>query len=134
VCVATSHVTITAPECARLFLDEGFAIGQLFRQLRRVPAFELMEVTAEIRHGKRELARKYKLVTEGFESEIVEVFPDRDMFIRGEAWLDERNIGVDSRVNEKDIDMNVAVVRQVPPSMWSWLSQKLFPSWVSDRI
>ena len=29
----------------------------------------------------------YVLETEGFYTEILEVFPDRDMFVRGDAWL-----------------------------------------------
>ena len=39
--------------------------------------------------GKRELRRTYTLSTEGFFCEILEVFPDRDMFIQGETWLKE---------------------------------------------
>lgn len=39
--------------------------------------------------SKRELRRTYTLETEGFLAEILEVFPDRDMFIRGETWLTE---------------------------------------------
>ena len=36
---------------------------------------------------KRKLWRRYTLSTDGFAAEIVEVFPDRDMFVRGERWL-----------------------------------------------
>lgn len=39
--------------------------------------------------GKRELRRTYTLETEGFQTEILEVFPDREMFVRGEDWLRE---------------------------------------------
>jgi len=90
VCIATSTVTITSPDCERLFLDEKFPIGQTFRQLRRHPKFSLLNVETRATDGKRELRRTYKLETEGFAAEILEVFPDRDMFVRGEAWLMER--------------------------------------------
>ena len=33
--------------------------------------------------------RRYTLSIDGFIADIVEVFPDRDMFIRGEEWLAE---------------------------------------------
>ncbi|KAF9243138.1 hypothetical protein BU15DRAFT_86543 [Melanogaster broomeanus] len=91
VCIATSMVTITSPECERLFLDEKFPIGQTFRQLRRNPRFSLLSVETLTVRGKRELRRTYTLETEGFVAEILEVFPDRDMFIQGEAWLLEES-------------------------------------------
>ncbi|KAH7883198.1 hypothetical protein F5I97DRAFT_193166 [Phlebopus sp. FC_14] len=89
VCIATSTVTITSAECERLVLDEKFPIGQTFRQLRRNPRFSLLNVETTNVGGKRELRRTYKLETEGFVAEILEVFPDRDMFTRGEAWLED---------------------------------------------
>ncbi|KAH7927467.1 hypothetical protein BV22DRAFT_1045383 [Leucogyrophana mollusca] len=92
VCVATSTVTITSPECERLFLDEKFPIGQTFRQLRRNPRFSLLNVETHAVGGKRELRRTYRLETEGFVAEILEVFPDRDMFVKGEAWLTEGKV------------------------------------------
>lgn len=89
VCVATSRVTLTAPEPARLLLAERFALGQLFRALRCAPAFELLAVDARVGpDGRRELSRRYRLGTEGCECEIEEVFPDREMFVLGERWLD----------------------------------------------
>lgn len=87
VCIATSIVTITCPESERLFLDDKFPIGQTFRQLRRNPRFSLLSVETPTVRGKRELRRTYTLETEGFQTEILEVFPDRDMFSRGEDWL-----------------------------------------------
>lgn len=89
VCVAMSIVTITSPESERLFLDDKFPIGQTFRQLRRNPQFDLLNVETLIVRGKRELRRTYTLETEGFKTEILEIFPDRDMFSRGEEWLVE---------------------------------------------
>ncbi|KAH9857794.1 hypothetical protein C2E23DRAFT_292729 [Lenzites betulinus] len=86
-CVATSSVTVTSPECERLLLDERFALGQIFRHLRRYPDFALLSVGAQTVDGKRELRRTYTLHTEGIMCEILEVFPDRDMFSSGEAWL-----------------------------------------------
>ncbi|KAI0781234.1 hypothetical protein BD413DRAFT_462966 [Trametes elegans] len=88
-CIATSSVTVTSPECERLLLDERFALGQIFRHLRTYPEFSLLHVDAQLVNGKRELRRKYKLETEGIMCEILEIFPDRDMFSRGETWLDE---------------------------------------------
>lgn len=38
---------------------------------------------------KRKLWRRYTLSTDGFAAEIVEVFPDRDMFVQGERWLSD---------------------------------------------
>jgi len=94
VCKATSTVRITSPECARLFLKEKYAIGQVFREVGKVPRFELVSVgsgpendTAKVEVGKRQLWRKYLLDIEGFECEILEVFPDREMFVLGEDWL-----------------------------------------------
>lgn len=57
--------------------------------MRRAPAFELLHVSSRLTiDGRRELVRTYRLSTEGCECEIEEVFPDRDMFILGELWLD----------------------------------------------
>ncbi|KAG8221303.1 hypothetical protein J3R82DRAFT_1470 [Butyriboletus roseoflavus] len=91
VCVATSIVTITSPESERLFLDDKFPIGQTFRQLRRNPRFSLLNVETPTVRGKRELRRTYMLETEGLQTEILEIFPDRDMFSRGEDWLLEES-------------------------------------------
>ncbi|KAH9479695.1 hypothetical protein JR316_0008290 [Psilocybe cubensis] len=101
VCTATSTVRITSPDCARLFLQEKYAIGQMFRRLEKVPAFELLSVALGPVKGERQpsssftvskddskqLWRKYTLVIPNFECEILEVFPSREMFLRGENWL-----------------------------------------------
>ena len=101
VCTATSTVRITSPECARLFLQEKYAIGQMFRRLEKVPAFELLSVGlgAVTDHEKQtssfaagggtasQLWRKYTLVISHFECEILEVFPSREMFLGGDKWL-----------------------------------------------
>ena len=84
VCIATSTVTITAPLSEWLFLDEKFAIGQMFRTMQRPPQFALFECGSRLEDGKRVLWRQYALSTEGFECDITEVFPDRDMFVLGE--------------------------------------------------
>jgi hypothetical protein len=145
VCVATSHVTITNAECERLFLDEGFAIGQLFRQLRRVPEFELLSVNATIHlpGARRELRRRYKLAIDGFECEIEEVFPDRDMFVRCEAWLYESDASSTHIMekNSEEVSDNAnsdnakALVKHMPSNTWTWLSpRRFFPSWIVDRF
>lgn len=100
VCTATSCVRITSPECARLFLEEKYAIGQMFRRLEKVPAFDLLATgfsTADELEGNpgsvgdnkrdQELWRKYRLSMPDFECEILEVFPSREMFVFGETWL-----------------------------------------------
>ena len=100
VCTATSRVRITSPECARLFLEEKYAIGQMFRRLEKVPAFDLLATgfgTADEPEGNprsvgdnkrdQELWRKYRLSMPDFECEILEVFPSREMFVFGETWL-----------------------------------------------
>ncbi|TFK47631.1 hypothetical protein OE88DRAFT_1636212 [Heliocybe sulcata] len=103
VCIATSFVTLTSPECERLFLDERYAIGQLFRQLRLAPKFTLLKVEARIIDGRRELERTYRLENTGISCDITEVFPDRDMFVLGRAWLDgsEAVNGARSRPDQK---------------------------------
>jgi hypothetical protein len=102
-------VRITSPEVAHLFLEEKYAIGQMFRRMEKVPAFELLSVglgpvpseddnkrpsypnafpsgKSTDQNGKQ-LWRKYKLVIPDFECEILEVFPDRAMFAEGDAWV-----------------------------------------------
>jgi hypothetical protein len=71
----------------RLFLDEKFAIGQMFRRMQTPPQFALLECGSKFEAGKRVLWRRYTLSTDGFLCDIVEVFPDRDMFVQGEQWL-----------------------------------------------
>jgi len=88
VCIARSTVTITAQLCERLFLDEKFAIGQMFRKMQTLPQFALLQCGGEVEDGNHVLWRRYTLSMEGFECDITEVFPDRDMFVLGEQWLD----------------------------------------------
>ncbi|KAJ3746969.1 hypothetical protein EV360DRAFT_89920 [Lentinula raphanica] len=92
VCTATSTVTLTSPECEALILDDKFAIGQTFRQMKQVPDFMLKKVEVEeVEDGEEELRRTYTLTSPGIECEILEVFPSRDMFnIEGEEWLKKR--------------------------------------------
>ncbi|KAF8199118.1 hypothetical protein BJ912DRAFT_950967 [Pholiota molesta] len=76
---------------------EKYAIGQMFRRLEKVPAFELLSVglgdvkeaeksgsssfkIASADRNSSQLWRKYTLV-------ILEVFPAREMFIGAERWL-----------------------------------------------
>ncbi|KJA25715.1 hypothetical protein HYPSUDRAFT_37154 [Hypholoma sublateritium FD-334 SS-4] len=102
VCTATSTVRITSPETAHLFLQEKYAIGQMFRRLEKVPAFELLCVglgavregekrgsfkIADADRGSSQLWRKYTLIVPHFECEILEVFPAREMFLGAERWL-----------------------------------------------
>ncbi|PVG04586.1 hypothetical protein CPB86DRAFT_692667 [Serendipita vermifera] len=93
-CIATSCVRITSEIAAQKFLDEKYAIGQVFRILGRVADFTLLEVSTDLgneevgRPGTEYLRRRYLLKTEGFECEIDEVFPDREMFSSvPEDWL-----------------------------------------------
>ncbi|KAH9027524.1 hypothetical protein EDB83DRAFT_2297179 [Lactarius deliciosus] len=91
-CIATSDVTITAPLPERLFLDEKFAIGQMFRQMQTPPRFALLDCGVKVEDGKDTLWRRYTLSTEGFVCDITEVFPDRNMFKLCEQWLDEERV------------------------------------------
>jgi hypothetical protein len=91
-CIATSTVTITTPFVERLFLDEKFAIGQMFRRMQTPPQFALLECGSKFEAGKRVLWRRYTLSTEGFLCDIVEVFPDRDMFVQGEQWINQEQV------------------------------------------
>ncbi|KAB5596408.1 Branched-chain alpha-keto acid dehydrogenase E1-alpha subunit [Ceratobasidium theobromae] len=93
VCVCISAIKITNREAARLFLEEKFGIGQMFRRLGKPPAFQLISVGVDpspVDKSQEILWRTYKLWTEGFECEIKEVFPDRDMFASpqsAERWI-----------------------------------------------
>jgi len=105
VCTATSTVRITCPSVAHFFLVENYAIGQMFRRIEKLPGFQLMNVgvgsypcddpdvpaycpSADPNSESEELWRKYQLIAPDFECDIVEVFPDRGMFVGGAAWLD----------------------------------------------
>jgi hypothetical protein len=92
VCIATSVVTITSPRSERLFFDEKFAIGQLFRELGQTPTFSLLKVdVGKLKaDGSRGLERTYTLEAEGVLCEILEEFADREMFHLGDIWLSER--------------------------------------------
>ncbi len=80
------------PLVERLFLDEKFAIGQMFRKMQTPPQFALLECGSKVEAGKRVLWRRYTLSMEGFLCDIVEVFPDRDMFVQGEKWLSDEPV------------------------------------------
>ncbi|KAJ7066610.1 hypothetical protein C8F01DRAFT_1123923 [Mycena amicta] len=98
VCTATSTVKISSARCAHLFLEEKYGIGQLFSKLEVTPSFELVGVgignqdeDAEKGLGRGpQLWRKYRLSIPEIECEILEVFASRDMFVRGQTWLDEQ--------------------------------------------
>ncbi|KIY70096.1 hypothetical protein CYLTODRAFT_392563 [Cylindrobasidium torrendii FP15055 ss-10] len=93
VCTATSTVSITSTQAAHLFLVDKFPIGQMFRKLDCTPSFELLEVGFGVVESKTEAQsyeqvwRKYRLSVQGFDAEILEVFPSREMFSDGERWL-----------------------------------------------
>jgi hypothetical protein len=106
VCTATSQVRITSPRCAHLNLVEKYAIGQTFSQMQMAPSFELVAVgfgpvvddfpsektsLGDIPTNKQhQLWRRYILSIPGFECDILEVFPSRDMFVHGTSWLDNK--------------------------------------------
>ncbi|KAG8934741.1 hypothetical protein FRC03_010679 [Tulasnella sp. 419] len=86
VCVCVSTITMTNPYTAGLFLDDRVAIGQMYRTIGRTPAFTLKDVGVEkTEDGVEQLWRKYTLFAEGFECEIKETFPDRNMFA-SDSW------------------------------------------------
>lgn len=118
VCTATSNVTITHPDFERLFLDDKYPIGQTFRKMLRHPRFSLLDVQTQVVSGKRELRRTYTLETEGFLCEILEVFPDRDMFVRGEAWLTESKLELEQ---SRPVEVQDVKPRWLPVSKGSTL-------------
>jgi len=118
VCVATSNVTITNPDFERLFLDEKYPIGQTFRKMQRSAVFTLLDAQTQVVDGKRELRRTYRLATEGFLCEILEVFPDRDMFTRGEAWLTESKVDLELE-NTCAVESQDTIPRWLPVSKGS---------------
>jgi len=127
VCTATSTVRITSPECAHLFLAEKFAIGQVFRKLGRPPRFVLSEVgvgpvrgvekeeTSGPMDKEEQLWRKYTVGTEGFECEILEVFPSRDMFVHGEEWLEEKIHGREHQHSEERLGLSFSLSNGIQP-------------------
>lgn len=101
VCTATSTVKISSPRCAQLMLEEKYGIGQLFSKIGATPSFELLGVgiggQADMTSvekglgGGPQLWRKYRLSVSEIDCEILEVFASRDMFVRGESWLEEQH-------------------------------------------
>ncbi|KAF9460564.1 hypothetical protein BDZ94DRAFT_1238413 [Collybia nuda] len=134
VCTATSTVRMTSPWCAHLFLEEKYAIGQMFSRMEKVPAFELLAVglgpvdggsgmdsqsDSYLGHYRRhnQLWRRYRLFVPDFECEILEVFPSRDMFVGGDRWLDEKSWarGPVPGVSVKEVYPQIGVVRPPAP-------------------
>ncbi|KAL5635704.1 hypothetical protein ACGC1H_004497 [Rhizoctonia solani] len=82
-CVCISTIKMSTQETAHLFLEEKFAIGQMFRRMGKPAAFQLISAGVEpslAGSGQENLWRTYTLKTDGFECEIKEIFPDRRMF------------------------------------------------------
>jgi hypothetical protein len=79
--------------------------------MQRSAVFTLLDAQTQVVEGKRELRRTYTLSTEGFLCEILEVFPDRDMFTRGEAWLTESKVDL-------ELENTCAVESQDTMSRW----------------
>ena len=78
----------------------------MFTRLEKVPEFELLSVGfgrvtgdsqemasrvddsfSQASLERKQLWRKYRLAIADFECDILEVFPDREMFVVGESWL-----------------------------------------------
>lgn len=94
VCTATSSIVIRSPKAARLFLEDKFAVGQMFSKLGKPADAELLEVGFDTdEEGTQNLWRKYLLHVDEFACEILEVFPSREMFRQGVCWLlDEKAV------------------------------------------
>lgn len=92
VCVCISTLRITSPHAAHLIADDHLTVGEAFRALARQldarAEFDLLEVgLEEVEDGKESLWRRYILRAEGFECDVREIFPDREMFAGPEDWL-----------------------------------------------
>ncbi|PFH51015.1 hypothetical protein AMATHDRAFT_3408 [Amanita thiersii Skay4041] len=119
VCTATSAVRITNAEFAHLFLEEKYAIGQMFRRVNSPPAFHLLAVgigsqTLSSAEGEKvsppdisasgQLWRRYRLSIPDFECDIEEIFPSRDMFVDGNKWLaSESATKVDTKAHKVQV-------------------------------
>ncbi|KAI4517340.1 hypothetical protein K525DRAFT_273706 [Schizophyllum commune Loenen D] len=88
VCTATSTIILRSPKAARLFLEDKFAVGQMFSKLGKPADAELLEVGFDTsKDGTQNLWRKYLLHVDELACEILEVFPSREMFTKGVCWL-----------------------------------------------
>jgi hypothetical protein len=92
VCVCISTLRITSPHAAHLIADDHLTVGEAFQALARREGaraeFDLLEVgLEEVDDGKESLWRRYILRAEGFECDVREIFPDREMFVDAECWL-----------------------------------------------
>lgn len=84
-CNATGFVTITSPLWARMWASvpsDKVTLPGLFALLGTVPEFTLLGISAR----GSEIRRTYRVAADGVECEVLEVFPDRDMFNAGENW------------------------------------------------
>jgi hypothetical protein len=79
-CVAESIVTITDPHIADLIVLQKVGIGQLFRHLKVLPDFELLDLQRE----SDSFWRLYVLESKGISCKIKETFPN-DIFHPSEA-------------------------------------------------
>lgn len=85
ICKATSFVTISSPSFARYWTSipaETITIPQLFARYGTLPTFTLLGINGM----GDQLKRVYRLEGAGVECEVVEVFPDRDLFLHGPSW------------------------------------------------
>jgi hypothetical protein len=105
----------------------------MFRKLEKLPTFELLAVGLGVagdiageegmpakesstdRKKQQQLWRRYKLFVPDFECEILEVFPSRDMFTRGENWLTDKPNGKELHTPSYD-GLNVSIA--VRTSSW----------------
>ncbi|CAE6436658.1 unnamed protein product [Rhizoctonia solani] len=106
-CVCISTIKMSTQETAHLFLEEKFAIGQMFRRMGKPAAFQLISAGVEpslAGSGQENLWRTYTLKTDGFECEIKEIFPDRRMFASpqsAECWMHRPATADEGRVPDK---------------------------------
>lgn len=116
VCIATSTVTITDPRIEELFLDEKFAIGQMFRKMGTQAEFALLEcgTSVDAITGKDKIWRRYILAMEGFECDIIEVFPDREMFTREDWIVAESQVQTTVPVNVQTVGRQDFTMRRIP--------------------
>ena len=93
--MTTSTVTVPSVERKDLVLDDKTFVSQLFDQSQHTPKYSLLSIGTQVVDGRKVLRKTYTLEAGGFLCTTVDEFPDRDMFVRGNAWLQDMRPRID---------------------------------------